>query len=52
MRIRFTNPFLAIIGSILGILNFFYPTFLGLFMFGWCFGMIWLNYKDDKNGSK
>jgi len=50
MRIRFSNPFLAIIGSIFGIISFFTHSIGPSFLFGVCFGMIYLNYREEKNG--
>lgn len=52
MKIRFKNPFLAFWGTFWGVLNIFYPTLLGSFMFGLCFGFIYLNFKEEKNGNK
>jgi len=50
MRIRFKNPFLATVGSIFGIIDFFYPSLFCSFMFGVCFGLILRNYLEERNG--
>jgi hypothetical protein len=49
MKIRFSNPFLAILGTIFYIISWFTNSLGPSFMFGLCFGMIYLNYKDEKN---
>ena len=53
MKIRFKNPFLAICGTGFFFIGYFTGSLISYFMFGWCFGMIYLNYKDDdkKNNS-
>ena len=48
MRIRFSNGFLFFCGTTTGIINLFYPSIFGSFVFGGCFGLIYLNYKERK----
>jgi len=53
MKIRFTNPFLALCGSFFAFLSMLgYQPLIHSFLFGACFGMIYLNYKEEKNGRK
>ena len=50
LRVRFTNPFLFTVGTALGIgMTFFDGGFLTIFGFGLCFGLIGLNYIEEKN---
>jgi hypothetical protein len=46
--IRISNPLLAS----LGIIFWFTDTVIGSFMFGLCFGQIYVNYKRDKESYK
>jgi len=49
MRIRFKNPFLAIVGTIFGLIDAFYPSLFCSFMFGVCFGFIFFElYRRKK----
>ena len=49
MKVRFTNQFLLTMGITFGTLNVFFPSLFLSFMFGTCFGAIWLNfYEKDK----
>jgi|VirMetMinimDraft_7_1064189.scaffolds.fasta_scaffold24193_5 hypothetical protein len=50
MRVRFTNPFLLLVGSGFALYNIFYPNIVSSFFFGAAFGLIYLNYKEQKNG--
>ena len=53
LRVRFTNPFLASVGTALGIgAVFLNGGFLTNFGFGLCFGLIALNYLEDKKNGK
>jgi len=50
MKIRLTNPFLFVVGTALLLGTIFihknpFVAFLG----GGCFGLIFLNYKEEKN---
>ena len=52
MKVRLTNPFLAICGIALSIFNMFIGgSIFTYFMFGACFGLIYLNYQDDKKNN-
>jgi len=51
MKIRFTNPFLASLGTIFYIISWYTTSLVPSFLFGVCFGMIYLNYRDEKNNS-
>jgi hypothetical protein len=52
MRIRFTNPFLAFCGLFWSIWNMATGgSIFTYFMFGVCFGLIYLNYQDDKKNN-
>jgi hypothetical protein len=46
--IRISNPLLAA----LGIAFWYTDSILGSFLFGLCFGQIYLNYKRDKEEQK
>jgi hypothetical protein len=49
LRVRFTNPFLFTVGTALGLGNFFFGGgFITSFCFGLCFGLIALNYIEEK----
>jgi len=48
MRVRLSNGFLLFMGIIFGVLNFFTPNLILSFLFGTCFGLIYLNHKLDK----
>jgi len=48
MRVRFTNQFLVVAGSGFALLNMFFPSIFGNFMFGACFGGILLNFIEAK----
>jgi len=51
MKVSFTNPALAFFGSIFAILSFVgIGGLLSSFLFGACFGQIFLNFsRDNKN---
>lgn len=49
LRVRFTNPFLFTVGTALGIgATFLDGGFLTNFGFGLCFGLIGLNFIEEK----
>ena len=49
MRVRFTNPFLFSVGSALGIGSIFITnSVIAAFGCGICFGLILLNYLEEK----
>jgi hypothetical protein len=50
MKIRFTNPFLLAVGSALlaGQALFNHDTLVISFLGGACFGLIWLNLREEK----
>ena len=52
MKVRLTNPFLAICGMALSIFNMFIGgSIFTYFLFGACFGLIFLNYREEKSNS-
>jgi hypothetical protein len=52
MKVRLTNPFLAICGIALSIFNMFIGgSIFTYFLFGACFGLIFLNYRERKINS-
>jgi hypothetical protein len=50
MRVRFQDPFLFITGIGFGVLSIFTDELFSPFMFGLCFGGLYLNHKARKNG--
>lgn len=53
VRVRFTNPFLATVGTALGIGSAFLDGgIITSFGFGLCFGLIFLNYLEEKRNGK
>lgn len=49
LRVRFTNPFLATVGTALGIgATFLDGGFITNFGFGLCFGLIAVNFIEEK----
>jgi len=46
--IRFSNPFLAVLGIGFWLLSNYTNSLVSSFMFGVCFGFIYHNYKLDK----
>ena len=50
MKIRFTDPFLFITGIGFGILALFTDNLFPSLVFGMCFGGLYLNEKERKNG--
>ena len=50
LRVRFQDPFLFITGMGFGILTFFTDSLFPYFIFGACFGGLYINRKEKKNG--
>jgi len=51
MEIRFKNWFLLLMGTIFYAWSWFTTSLVPSFMFGVCFGLIYLNYKDEKDNN-
>jgi len=49
--IRLSNPFLAFLGTFFYIWSWFTTSLMPSFLFGVCFGLIYLNYRDEKNNN-
>lgn len=49
MRIEFSNGFLLFMGTVFGLINVWWPSIFLSFMFGLCFGQIYLNIKRNKD---